>query len=128
EGETRDVVVQVQATDSHGLTATNDVTVTVTGTNDGPVLAATVETSQDGLSSESAAISGKQIVAENPIATSGIYWIDPDGPSGDDPFRAFIDTTTQGGGWTLGVRSFDFAPATEISISTTSGNVSASTS
>jgi VCBS repeat-containing protein len=37
-GETRDVVIQVQATDSHsGLSNIADVTVTVTGTNDDPV-------------------------------------------------------------------------------------------
>ncbi len=35
-GETRDVTVQVTATDAHGATAVNDVTVTVTGTNDAP--------------------------------------------------------------------------------------------
>lgn len=34
EGETRDVVVEVTATDRHGATATNDVTVTITGTNE----------------------------------------------------------------------------------------------
>ncbi|MBB5515896.1 VCBS repeat-containing protein [Rubricella aquisinus] len=38
-GETRNVTVQVTATDAHGATATNDVTITVTGTNDGPVAA-----------------------------------------------------------------------------------------
>ncbi|WP_299939047.1 Ig-like domain-containing protein, partial [uncultured Pelagimonas sp.] len=38
-GETRDVVIQVRATDAHGAMAVNDVTVTVTGTNDGPTLA-----------------------------------------------------------------------------------------
>ena len=37
EGETRDVTVQVTATDAHGATAVNDVTVTVTGVNDAPV-------------------------------------------------------------------------------------------
>ncbi|MEQ9071584.1 MAG: Ig-like domain-containing protein, partial [Gimesia chilikensis] len=35
-GETRDVVVQVTATDAHGATAVSDVTITVTGTNDAP--------------------------------------------------------------------------------------------
>ena len=40
EGETRDVVVTVETTDSHGATATADVTVTVTGTNDAPTLVA----------------------------------------------------------------------------------------
>ncbi|MFW8634420.1 Ig-like domain-containing protein, partial [Cribrihabitans pelagius] len=39
EGETRDVPITVEATDSHGATAVNDVVITVTGTNDGPTLA-----------------------------------------------------------------------------------------
>lgn len=38
--ETRDVTVQVTATDVHGATAVNDVTVTVTGTNDAPIVLA----------------------------------------------------------------------------------------
>ena len=39
-GETRDVTVQLTATDAHGALAVNDVTVTVTGTNDAPVIGA----------------------------------------------------------------------------------------
>ena len=39
-GETRQVVVGITATDAHGASATNDVTITVTGTNDAPTLAA----------------------------------------------------------------------------------------
>ncbi|MFZ3585522.1 Ig-like domain-containing protein, partial [Loktanella sp. DJP18] len=35
-GATRDVVVQVTATDAHGATAVSDITVTVTGTNEAP--------------------------------------------------------------------------------------------
>ncbi|SMX49844.1 hypothetical protein PEV8663_04356 [Pelagimonas varians] len=38
QGETRDVTIQVTATDAHGATGSNDVTVTVTGTNDAPTL------------------------------------------------------------------------------------------
>ncbi len=37
-GETRDLVVQVTATDKHGASASNNVTVTVTGVNDAPVI------------------------------------------------------------------------------------------
>ncbi|MBO9403335.1 integrin alpha [Shimia sp. R9_3] len=37
-GETRDVVIEVTATDAHGATAVNDVTVTVSGTNDAPTV------------------------------------------------------------------------------------------
>ncbi|MBB3232166.1 Ig-like domain-containing protein [Halomonas stenophila] len=48
EGETREVVIGVTATDAHGATATNDVTVTVTGKNDAPVaIDSLVATNQD---------------------------------------------------------------------------------
>lgn len=39
-GETRDVTIEVTATDSHGATAVNDIVVTVTGTNDAPTVSA----------------------------------------------------------------------------------------
>lgn len=47
EGETRDVVIQVTATDSHGASATNDVTVTVTGSNDAPTLSAMAASAEE---------------------------------------------------------------------------------
>lgn len=49
EGETRQVVIGVTATDIHGASASNDVTITVTGTNDAPTLAAsTLAAQEDG--------------------------------------------------------------------------------
>jgi VCBS repeat-containing protein len=47
-GETRDVTIQVTATDAHGATAVNDVTITVTGTNDAP-LASLDDTATDAV-------------------------------------------------------------------------------
>ena len=43
----------------------------------------------------------KEILANNPNATDGIYTIDPDGDGGSDPFDCNCDMTTDGGGWTL---------------------------
>ncbi len=41
-GETRDVIVTVQAEDAHGATTTAEITITVTGTNDAPTMVGAV--------------------------------------------------------------------------------------
>ncbi len=47
EGEVQTVTLTVTATDAHGATASNDITVTITGTNDAPTLAAAVLAAQE---------------------------------------------------------------------------------
>lgn len=49
----------------------------------------------------------KTLLAKRPGITSGIYWLDPDGGSHDNAFRARCDMETDGGGWTL-VWSYTF--------------------
>ncbi|ARE42344.1 hypothetical protein RGUI_4318 (plasmid) [Rhodovulum sp. P5] len=94
-GETRDVVVQVQATDSHGaLSSIEDVTVTVTGVNDAPQI-----------------VSGPSVaIDENTTAVTTVVATDAEGDplsfaivGGDDAGLFQIDPT-------LGTLSFIVAP------------------
>ncbi|HYH98855.1 fibrinogen-like YCDxxxxGGGW domain-containing protein [Hyalangium sp.] len=73
--------------------------------------------SEPGCSAAAAALSCKAL-KKTPsfVGGDGTYWIDPDGAGGKDPFEAWCDMTTEGGGWT---RVFSvLAPATDCVMGT----------
>ncbi|MFY0680730.1 MAG: tandem-95 repeat protein [Thalassovita sp.] len=65
-GETRDVEIEVTATDAHGATAVNTVTITVTGTNDAPVATAlTGDVTENASETEMASSVEADLIAPN---------------------------------------------------------------
>ena len=73
------------------------------------------------------AYSAKQIRDQNPAALDGVYWFDVDGPDGEEPFEAYADMTTDGGGWMLAINSVIGSEATNGYITTNTGIVSLGT-
>lgn len=54
-----------------------------------------------GSNSSYPGFSARDILMSNPVASSGIYWIDPDLAGGNTPFQVYANMVTDGGGWTL---------------------------
>ncbi|WAC44493.1 VCBS domain-containing protein [Pseudomonas sp. SL4(2022)] len=78
-GQTQDLVIPITVTDSTGLSSTQNLTITLTGSNDGATIAGT----------DSGAVTEDSHITSGKISTSGtLTVIDPD--AGQDHFNALI--------------------------------------
>ena len=58
----------------------------------------------NGQSPSSAGLSCKTLLDTGGSQGNGVYWVDPDGPGGNDPYETYCNMADNDGGWTLAAR------------------------
>ena len=140
--------ITARVTDALGLTFDKQFAIDVTDVNDtAPTISTTSFVSSGTLaanatsltvtfsepvsfslgSQERPAASAVQIKNADPSASSGIYWIDPDGAGAITAFQVYCDMTTDGGGWMLAVNSVLGAEPSSNDIISNTGTVGLTT-
>ncbi|MFK7836307.1 MAG: VCBS domain-containing protein [Sulfitobacter sp.] len=104
EGQSRDVTIEITATDASGSTATNSLTITVTGTNTAPVITSDISAAQGAVTEDTGADAAGNVTTSGVLTytdldastpTSGVWSVLPGASA-----RGSIAIDPTSGAWT----------------------------